>query len=164
MIKVPRCITALAGGALFAVAASAQPAVAPSVENFYARAGYPTVAVYVMGQVATPGKWRVEDGLPLMDLLAVTRPTNASPDRAGVEERVRVRLYREIAGGRQLTLDSELEPLLLGAQAETPLREGDLVHVALEITEPRERMSFGDILSILGTIASVGALVVSVAR
>jgi len=148
-----------------ASAAAAQPAPAGSVENVYARPGYPTVGVYVMGSVTTPGKWRVEDGAPLLDLLAVTQPVTPVPTRGGVREVVHVRLYRQPgAGARQLTLDSELDPLLLGAQAATPLREGDLVQVAVEVIEPRRRASFTDILSVVTTITSLAVLGISLAR
>jgi hypothetical protein len=144
------------------LAASAQDV--PSVENVYARPGYPTVAIYVIGQVATPGKWRVEDGAPLMDLLAAVRPVMAGPEREGITERVRVRLYRESGGARQLAVDSELETLLLGSQGVTPLRDGDLLQVNLEVTQRRRRMTFNEIAGLLGTVASLGAFVLSVVR
>lgn len=157
MTAVPLRAAAIAAGLFIALGASAQTS--PSVENVYARPGYPTVAVYVLGDVTTPGKWRVEEGAPLLDLLAVTGPVNPRPASAGVEESVRVRLYRQSGpGSRQLTVDSDLEPLLLGSLAATPLREGDLLRVVREVTEARNRISFIDVLNVIGTIASLAVL------
>jgi protein involved in polysaccharide export with SLBB domain len=158
-------LAALSAGLAWGAAVAAQPVAAPSVENIYARPGYPTIGVYVLGSVETPGKWRVEDGAPLIDLLAVSGPATASAPRGGVSERVLVRLYRSSGGSsRQLTLDSELEQLLLGSQAAMPLREGDLVRVMVEVTEPRNRTSFIEILGVVGTVASVAALVSTLVR
>jgi hypothetical protein len=158
-------LAALLAGLAWGAAAAGQPVATPSVENVFARPGYPTVGVYVLGNVETPGKWRIEDGAPLIDLLAVTGPATASAPRGGVTERVLVRLYRTSGGStRQLALDSELEALLLGSQAAMPLREGDLLRVMVEVTEPRSRTSFIEILGVVGTVASVAALVSTLVR
>jgi protein involved in polysaccharide export with SLBB domain len=164
MTAVPLRAATLVAALCIAASASAQP-VAASVENTYARPGYPTIAVYVIGDVVGPGKWRVEEGAPLLDLLTVTRPLSPPPSSGGVVQSVHVRLYRQSdSGSRQLAVDSELEPLLVGSLAATPLRDGDLLRVVTEVTEPRSRMSFSEILSIVGTLASLAVLAVSVAQ
>ncbi len=164
MTAVPLRAAIVLAALFITLGASAQP-VTPSPENVFARPGYPTIGVYVLGDVQTPGKWRVEDGAPLLDLLAVTTPANPSPDRGGVVESVRVRLYRQSgAGARQLTVDSDLEPLLIGSLAATPLREGDLVRVITDVTEPRDGISFMDVLGVVSTVASVAVLVISLTQ
>ncbi len=150
---------------LVIASASAQPTGSPEIETVYARPGYPTVVVYVMGQVTSPGKWRVEQAMPLLDLLAAVRPEGVGLVRSGVDQELTVRLYRAGRdGARTLVLEQPVEPLLLDARAATPLQEGDLLQVDARLEERPRRPTVFEWAGVVSTVASVAALIASLLR
>jgi len=126
------------------------------MENLYARPGHPTMVIYVLGDVATAGRWRVERGVQLLDLLAVAGPSVVMTEESETVEDVRVKVFREADQGRRLTFNESIESLLTSANASLLLEEGDVVVV--DVIEKRQSTA----VSLLAIASSVASLVLTV--
>jgi len=135
---------------------SAQGTGLAAMENLYARPGHPTMVIYVLGDVATAGRWRVERGVQLLDLLAVAGPSVVMTEESETVEDVRVKVFREADQGRRLTFNESIESLLTSANASLLLEEGDVVVV--DVIEKRQSTA----LSLLAIASSVASLVLTV--
>lgn len=141
---------------LLAVPVSAQGTGLAAMENLYARPGHPTMVIYVLGDVATAGRWRVERGVQLLDLLAVAGPSVVMTEESETVEDVRVKVFREADQGRRLTFNESIESLLTSANASLLLEEGDVVVV--DVIEKRQSTA----VSLLAIASSVASLVLTV--
>ena len=135
---------------------SAQGTGLAAMENLYARPGHPTMVIYVLGDVATAGRWRVERGVQLLDLLAVAGPSVVMTEESETVEDVRVKVFREADQGRRLTFNESIESLLTSANASLLLEEGDVVVV--DVIERRQSTA----ISLLAIASSVASLVLTV--
>ncbi len=135
---------------------SAQGTGLAAMENLYARPGHPTMVIYVLGDVATAGRWRVERGVQLLDLLAVAGPSVVMTEESETVEDVRVKVFREADQGRRLTFNESIESLLTSANASLLLEEGDVVVV--DVIEKRQSTA----VSLLAIASSVASLVLTV--
>ena len=142
---------------------SAQGTGLAAMENLYARPGHPTMVIYVLGDVATAGRWRVERGVQLLDLLAVAGPSVVLTEESETVEDVRVKVFREAGQGRRLTFNEPIESLLTSANASLLMEEGDVVVV--DIIEKRQSttVSWREVLAIATSVASLVLTVVLIA-
>lgn len=149
---------------LFAVLpVSAQGTGLAAMENLYARPGHPTMVIYVLGDVAITGRWRVEREVQLLDLLAVAGPSVVMTEQSETVEDVRIKVFREADQGRRLTFNEPIESLLTSANASLLLEEGDIVVVDLIEKPASTTISLREVLSIATSVASLVVTVVALA-
>lgn len=126
-----------------------------ALENVYARAGHATMVIYVGGDVALPGRWRVETEAELLDLLAVARPTEIMVENNPTIEKVGVQVYRGANDGRSLVFDEPFQSLLTSSSASLRLEEGDFIVVDIVEREESSSIGLSDILTIATGVASL---------
>ena len=158
-----RCLVVSFVLLLAVLPASAQGTGLAAMENLYARPGHPTMVIYVLGDVATTGRWRVEREVQLLDLLAVAGPLVVLTEESETVEDVRVKVFREADQGRRLTFNESIESLLTSANASLLLEEGDVVVV--DIIEKRQSttVSLREVLAIATSVASLVLTAVALA-
>lgn len=132
------------------------------METLYARPGHPTMVIYVMGDVGTSGRWRVEHEVKLLDLLAVAQPAVIMTEESPSVEDVRVQVYRGSDQGRTLTFDESIESLLTSSSAGLPLQEDDIVVVDL-IDKSQSSRTIQTVLQIVTSVASLVLSAIAVA-
>jgi hypothetical protein len=141
---------------LFAL--DAMPAMAQEerpYENTFARSGRVTMPVYIWGSVGNAGIWNVEPNVDLIELLSAARVTGMGQDQFNVRQRVRVRLYRNNPGGREMVYDTFLHDVLERNASYPQLQEGDVLFVE---TVQRQRLSLQMVSTIVGTASSLWLL------
>ena len=150
--------------ALVAVAAPAwaqRPSTDSQYIRMYARPQFPTIHVFVWGDVAAPGVWRVEPEIDLVELLsAAGAARNDQADRTG-ESTTHLRVYRTVGGQRSVLYDRELASLLAGDDYPA-LVEGDVVEVTTERVERRETLQ--TVTQIVGAASAVVLLILRLAN
>jgi hypothetical protein len=129
------------------------------VEFAYARPGQPTITVNVLGQVAQPGRWRIEEDVDLVNFLTVLRPVGVGLSAADTRQQQLVRVYRPAGDGRALVFESGIPELLSGSRRAVELVDGDTVVVE---TMSRSRFNLQTGVSLVGALASVVLLVLQV--
>ena len=127
------------------------------VENVYLEPGRPAMAVYMLGDVGRPGKWRVNTDMRLFDLLAVALPVGTGSAGGGKAE-VRVELYRVSGNTRTLAFQGSLSPLIVSEEASMPLEAGDVIRVE---TVVKRGLPLLEILQITTSVATLVLLVVN---
>ena len=118
----------------------------------YARPGYATKVIYVWGAVATPGIWRVEREVGLLELLSVARPSGIGTEQPGLRDDTTVRLYRDAGGERNQVYEEDLEHIVKSAETYPILQEGDILVVE---TRTRRRINWQMVTSLVGTASSL---------
>jgi len=135
------------------VAAQAFPTEATFVKNF-ARPGQPTMIVYLWGNVAQAGLWRVEPNVDLIELLTAAQVPGVGTRTPGIRQNIFVNVYRS-TNSRQRIYRRDITKLLEEAAEYPTLQPQDIVEI-----EIRERRSFGlrTVSAIIGTISSITLL------
>lgn len=134
-----------------------------ALENVYARPGRATMVIYVGGDVALAGRWRVETDAELLDVLAVAGPTEIVVENNPTIQKVGVQVYRGSNGGRSLVFDEPFQSLLTSSSASLRLEEGDFIVV--DIVEREESTSIGvtEVLTIASGVASLVLAAITIA-
>ena len=127
--------------------------------NQYARTGRPTIDVFIWGEVGTPGLWRVEPDIDLIELLSVARVTGVGLEEPDISRRVSLRIYREEGGQRSEIYSQQLDHILTGGRAYPTLQDGDILEV---VTRRRRRLGLQTVTQIVGTAASLTLLILRI--
>ena len=149
------CLAALVVFSARGVAAQGQ--VGP--ENVYLQPGQPGMDIYILGDVARPGKWRVTTGAELFDVLAVAVPAGTG-GAGGASSRVDVELYRSSGSTRRLVYEGSLDPLITSSEATMSLEAGDVIQVKAIISRP---LRLVEVVQVVTGVASLILLVVNLA-
>lgn len=145
-------------GMLFvlAVPAPAQsiPEMAPGAAytHQYARPGRATISVYVWGAVGTPGTWKVEPEVDLVELLSAVQVPGIGQSDPRTKRNTFVRIYRKADGERSLVYETQLEALLTQQVIYPGLRDQDVLQVE---TVSKARFGWRDISAVVGTASSI---------
>lgn len=127
----------------------------------YARPGRATMTVYLWGDLGTPGVWRVERDVDLIDLLSAARVSGIGRDAAGVASENTLHIYRGPGSDRQQIYEVELEQLL-GEGADYPdLSEGDVLVIE---TKQRQRFGLQEASQLVTTISTLTLLVLQLSN
>lgn len=120
----------------------------------YAEAGQPTMQIYVVGGGAG-GIYEVEADIRFDKFL--TLATLSPGAQGGQRQQITVRLYRTVAGQRQLVLEQDVKELLAANPSTYPtLQEEDFVNIEIRT---RQRFDWRDGLRILTSVSSLILLV-----
>lgn len=143
---------------LLALSSFAQsPALTTQGVNQYARSGRPTITVFIWGEVGTPGVWRVEPDVDLIELLSVVRVTGIGVDEVGTRRRTILRIYREEGGQRSEIYNVPLERIVSEGGAYPAFQDGDVLEV---VTRSRGRVSFRIVAQVIGAASAVALLII----
>lgn len=124
---------------------------------YYAERGDLTMQVNVWGTVRYPGRYEVQVGANLGELISYAGGPQLRLRREQEERKITVRVSRWVENGRQIVYEHPLDSLVVSADHYPSLKDGDVVTVE---TVEREGFSWRDVVSIVGSSASVGLLVV----
>lgn len=125
--------------------------------------GVPKMTVYLWGDAANNGIWRVDEGTDLLTFLSVAAASGFADRRPDVQTNVVISIYRQGEGGGSGPLfQSEATGILSEPRSSLPaLRDDDVVVVE---TQTRRRFTWRDISQITGTAASLLSLYFSIQR
>ncbi len=147
---------------LLALSSFAQsPALTTQGVNQYARSGRSTITVFIWGEVGTPGVWRVEPDVDLIELLSVVGVTGVGVDEPDMSQRISLRIYREEGGQRSEIYSQQLDHLLTGGRAYPTLQDRDILEV---VTRRRRRLGLQTVALIVGTVASITLLALRISE
>lgn len=134
-------------------------ALAQEPVHHYARPGYATKTVYVWGSVGTPGVWKVEEDIGLIELLSAARLIGYGATQRGGPQELILRIYRESGGDRREIYREQVDQLLAGPQTYPTLQEGDVIAV-----ESKQKIGWQTIASVVGAASSVALLFIRLTR
>lgn len=129
--------------------------------NQYARTGRPTIDVFIWGEVGTPGLWRVELDIDLIELLSVARLRNVGVEEPGIRRRVILRIYREEGGQRSEIYNEQLERIVGGGRVYPPLQDGDILEV---VVRRKNTPTFRTVTSLIGATSAVVLLIIRISE
>ncbi len=153
------CKFAILGFCLFAMLQA--EAMAQSEERItdFSRPGRPTMFVYIWGTASTPGIWKVEQDVDLIDLLTSAQIPNFGDSDNTTKSTVTVRLYRNAAGARNEIFSSEMNDLLKSGKSYPALEENDIILIE---TKNKQRFNLQTIFSAIGAVASLVLLAIRI--
>jgi len=123
----------------------------------FARPGRATMIVNVWGSARSPGLWRVERDVDLVDFLSVIGIPGVGDRQPGVRTRTYVAIYRSVNAQRRNVYRERVEAILEDSAQYPALQENDIL--AIEVEE-RNRIGFRLISSIVGTASSITLLII----
>jgi len=123
----------------------------------FARPGRATMIVNVWGSARSPGLWRVERDVDLVDFLSVIGIPGVGDRQPGVRTRTYVAIYRSVNAQRRNVYRERVEAILEDGAQYPALQENDIL--AIEVEE-RNRIGFRLISSIVGTASSITLLII----
>jgi hypothetical protein len=124
--------------------------------NTFARPGQATMLVNVWGGVGTPGIWRVERTVDLIDLLSVVGVPGIGLEEVGTRSKTYVVIYRTIGGERREAFRRNVKDLLQDGISYPSLQANDVLSIEVE---RRRRIGLQAISSVVGTTSSIILLV-----
>ena len=122
----------------------------------FARPGRATMIVNVWGSARSPGLWRVERDVDLVDFLSVIGIPGVGDRQPGVRTRTYVAIYRSVNAQRRNVYRERVEAILEDGAQYPALQENDIL--AIEVEE-RNRIGLQLVSSIVGTASSITLLV-----
>ncbi len=125
----------------------------------FSRPGRPTMFVYVWGTASTPGIWKVEQDVDLLELMASAQIPNYGNTDNQTKSVVTVRIYRTAGGDRVQVFSSEINELLKSGKSYPPLQENDIIMIE---TKSKQRFNLQTIFSAIGAAASLVLLAIRV--
>ncbi len=125
----------------------------------FSRPGRPTMFVYVWGSSSTPGIWKVEQEVDLLELLSSAQIPNFGSTDNSTKSTVTVRLYRSSGGKRVEIFNSEMNALLTSGKIYPDLQENDIIMIE---TKSKQRFNLQTVFSAIGAAASLVLLAIRV--
>ncbi len=125
----------------------------------FSRPGRPTMFVYVWGTASTPGIWKVEQDVDLLELVASAQIPNFGNTDNQTKSTVTLRIYRTAGGERVQVFSSEINELLKSGKSYPPLQENDIIMIE---TKSKQRFNLQTVFSAIGAAASLVLLAIRV--
>ena len=125
----------------------------------FSRPGRPTMMVYVWGTATTPGIWKVEQGVDLIQLLSAAQIPNIGNIDQSSKQTVYLRIYRPTGGRRVEIYKSEIKKMIAAGNNYPMLQEGDILFLE---TITKNRFSLQTIFSAIGAAASLTLLIIRI--
>lgn len=140
--------------------ASAQSLPTEESEAFikeFARPGRATMMINVWGNAGSPGLWRVERDIDMIDFLTLVGVSGVGDRQRRVRTKTYVAIYRTTDSGKhRQTYREQVENILDDGARYPQLRDGDILSVE---TEERSRIGLQLLGTIVGTASSITLLV-----
>lgn len=124
---------------------------------YYAEPGDLTMQVNVWGTVRNPGRYEVQTGTDLGELLSFAGGPQLTRMREQDERTITIRVSRVTDSGRNIVYESTLDSLITTPQAYPVMEGGDVVTIET-IEDPG--FTWQDAIGTIGSVASIGLLVV----
>ena len=124
--------------------------------NTFARPGQATMLVNVWGSAGSPGIWRVERTVDLIDFLSVVEVPGIGLDEVGTRSTTYVVIYRTLRGERREAFRQKVKDLLQVGASYPNLQPNDVLSIEVK---RRRKIGMQLISSIVGTTSSVILLV-----
>lgn len=125
----------------------------------FSRPGRPTMFVYVWGTASTPGIWKVEKDVDLLDLMSSAQVPNFGAIDNTTKSTVTMRLYRTTGGQREEIFQSEMNALLTSGKTYPSLQENDIILIE---TKTKQRFNLQTVFSAIGAAASLVLLAIRI--
>lgn len=140
----------LADGDVVEVSAPTSTALVSTAGGYFvhARPGQATITATAVGAVRSPGRYVLETGADVADLLALSGGAALGERDADVRVTATVQVYR----GSEVTFSTPLEALY--TQQTPSLTDGDVVELSV-VTKRRSPFTWRDALSIVTTAAAI---------
>lgn len=132
-------------------------------DNFaynYTRPGRAAITVYLWGEVGSPGIWRVEPDIDLIELLSAAR-VRERVDEPGISQLTSLRIYREEGGQRNEIYNQPMDQILSEARTYPTLQDGDILEVVIR---RRRRIGLQTIAQAVGAVSSLTLLILRLAN
>ena len=117
--------------------------------------------IYVWGTTASPGIWKVEREVDLVELLSAARVVNYGNDGVNTKQTMYLSIYRASGTRRIEVYKATLEDCIRGVKQPPGLQDGDLL---LLETITKKRLNLQTVFSAIGAIASVALLIIRIDR
>ena len=125
----------------------------------FSRPGRPTMFVYVWGTAATPGIWKVEHDVDLLELVSSAQIPNFGNSDNTSKSTVTIRIFRTSGGQRAQIFESEANELIKSGKRYPGLQEKDIIMIE---TKTKQRFNLQTVFSAVGAGASLVLLAIRV--
>lgn len=125
----------------------------------FSRPGRPTMFVYIWGTASTPGIWKVEKDVDLLDLMSSAQIPNFGASDNTTKSTTTMRLYRSSGGQREEIFQSEMNELLTSGNTYPSLQENDIILIE---TKSKQRFNLQTVFSAIGAAASLVLLAIRI--
>jgi len=123
--------------------------------NTFARPGQATMLVNVWGSAGSPGIWRIERNVDLIDFLSVVQVPGIGLDEAGTRSKTYVVIYRTVGGERREVFRRRVKDLLQEGASYPGLQPNDVLSIEVE---QRREIGLQVVSGIIGTASSLTLL------
>ncbi len=140
---------------------SQNEALAQSEERItdFSRPGRPTMFIYVWGTASTPGIWKVEQDVDMLELLSSAQVPNFGATDNTTRSTVTVRLFRSSGGQRVEIFQSEMNDLIKSGKSYPAMQEKDIIMIE---TKTKQRFNLQTVFSAIGAGASLVLLAIRI--
>lgn len=125
----------------------------------FSRPGRPTMMIYIWGTASTPGIWKVEKDVDLLELISSAQVPNFGATDNSTKSTVTVRLFRSSGGQRVEIFQSEMNDLLKSGKSYPALEENDILMIE---TKTKQRFNLQTVFSAIGAAASLVLLAIRI--
>ena len=144
----------------WAQSAAAQPVTGQPVAVFrFAEQGQPVMAVDVWGSVRQTGRYFVQQGTGLVDLITIAGGPALPAETEQVVRGVTVEVSRAAEAERSVIFTAELDALTAGGVFLPSLLDGDVVTVRTSVSQ---RFTWLDGLTVAASVASLALIILRV--
>ena len=136
-------------------------AIAQSEERItdFSRPGRPTMFVYVWGTASTPGIWKVEQDVDLLELMASAQIPNFGNTEGTTKTTMTLRIFRDSGSQRVEIFQSEMNELLTSGKSYPDLEANDIIMIE---TKSKQRFNAQTVFSAIGAAASLVLLAIRI--
>ena len=125
----------------------------------FSRPGRPTMFVYVWGTASTPGIWKVEQDVDLVELISSAQVPNFGNIDTSKKSTVTVRIFRMSGSRRSEIFQSEMNALLTSGNTYPALQENDIIMIE---TNTKQRFNLQTVFAAIGAAASLVLLFIRI--
>lgn len=115
--------------------------------------------VHVWGTATTPGIWKVEQGVDLIDLLSAAQVAELGFVDQSTKTTNHLRIYRESGSRRVEIYAAEIKDLITDGGNYPSLQDGDILYLE---TMSKNRFSLQTVFSAIGAAASLTLLIIRI--
>lgn len=138
------------------IALQERPRAGVAAYYYYAEPGDLTINVNVWGTVRYPGRYEVQTGTNLGELLSYAGGPLMQSRQEHDQRQVTIRISRPTEEGREIIYKAELDSMIVSSAKYPVMQHGDIVTIE---TVEMQGITWRDVLGVVGAAASVGVLI-----
>ena len=127
----------------------------------FARPGRPSMMIYVWGTTSTPGIWKVERDVDLIELLSAAQVANFGNTNSNTKQTMYLTIFRSTGAQRSEIFKAPMTEVLTNSSSPPSLQEGDLLLIE---TVTKQRFNLQTVFAAIGAAASVVLLIIRLDR